>query len=449
MKKFLSIILVLILTAAAFGNGVSLNSPGTRAISMGGAYISIADDYSAPYWNPAGLMNIEGFQASIFLTDIIPLASYERTMPWGEKVDANAETQHILAPNASFLWACKFSEKVHLGLSVIVPAGLGVKWKGEDLKAFNGPEYLGIDPGTGSPIPNPGRNNTFDWEGYIHVLNFSLSAAYKFSDRLNLGAAFHLVNGVVEIHKGVDALDCVTNPVSPAPGNDGMVDTQFDEESDGWGYGLGFGAQYKAAENVTLGASLRTRMSINFEGEAENPLMIPTKSDFKREITWPLWIGGGVAVQATDKLLMAVEIQWSQWSVTEDELTAEYDNATWEALMAASGGNKIVLKWRDQTQMRFGAEYLLNEKWALRGGYYLDPAPGPDNTQTIILPNTHFDVVTAGVGYKIDKWTFDLAFEYLKGRVRNIEESSLYENMPGKHGLNIIVSSFAVTYKFK
>ncbi len=79
MKKTVTVLAIFALAGAAFGNGIALNSPGTRALAMGGAYISIADDYSAPYWNPAGLQNGDGMQATFFLTDIIPLAKYERS----------------------------------------------------------------------------------------------------------------------------------------------------------------------------------------------------------------------------------------------------------------------------------------------------------------------------------------------------------------------------------
>jgi hypothetical protein len=35
---------------------------GARAIGLGGAFVSIADDASATYWNPAGLTNMRGNQ---------------------------------------------------------------------------------------------------------------------------------------------------------------------------------------------------------------------------------------------------------------------------------------------------------------------------------------------------------------------------------------------------
>ncbi|NIM03411.1 hypothetical protein GTN66_04580, partial [bacterium] len=35
---------------------------GARSLAMGGAYVGLADEASAPYWNPAGLTQIDEYQ---------------------------------------------------------------------------------------------------------------------------------------------------------------------------------------------------------------------------------------------------------------------------------------------------------------------------------------------------------------------------------------------------
>lgn len=64
---FLIILLILFATTSlvnfrtmanddAVGSGAILSSGfGARALGMGGAYVALANDYSAPYWNPAGI----------------------------------------------------------------------------------------------------------------------------------------------------------------------------------------------------------------------------------------------------------------------------------------------------------------------------------------------------------------------------------------------------------
>jgi len=63
MKKgrifFSSITLLCFLSPLALANGLNLNSLGTRALTMGGAFVGLADDFSAIYWNPAGIAQFD------------------------------------------------------------------------------------------------------------------------------------------------------------------------------------------------------------------------------------------------------------------------------------------------------------------------------------------------------------------------------------------------------
>ena len=45
---------------------------GARATAMGGAFTAVADDFSAAYYNPAGLAQIEGYSISIEYLLVLP-----------------------------------------------------------------------------------------------------------------------------------------------------------------------------------------------------------------------------------------------------------------------------------------------------------------------------------------------------------------------------------------
>jgi hypothetical protein len=72
--------LVFTLTVASFASGQE--GPGSRASGMGGAFVAVADDASAVYWNPAGLASGPVFNVMIDFgaTDLTP----------GEPADAEA-----------------------------------------------------------------------------------------------------------------------------------------------------------------------------------------------------------------------------------------------------------------------------------------------------------------------------------------------------------------------
>jgi len=122
--------LIIAISSTAFANGLSLNSVGARALGLGGAFVGVANDATAIYWNPAGLAG-QGSSILVFGTDIMPMATYKMDLAG---IDAKTNTKHYISPNAFFNYNMgKFS----VGLGVYVPAGLGAEWNSAD---FGSPE---------------------------------------------------------------------------------------------------------------------------------------------------------------------------------------------------------------------------------------------------------------------------------------------------------------------
>jgi long-chain fatty acid transport protein len=206
-------------------------------------------------------------------------------------------------------------------------------------------------------------------------------------------------------------------------------------------------------DKFSLGFTLRTPTKIKFSGDAKNSMLAspylaslnaPTESGIEREATWPLWVCAGVAFKPVEKLTITMDAQYTQWEKI-DTIPATFDHPVWEA--AVKEGAELTFEWEDKIQLRFGLEYLVSEKFALRGGYYYDPAPSPNNTLNILLPSITYDVITVGFGYKTGKMNIDFCFEYLMGRDRTVGlmEALPDAGMPGVHGMDILVPNIAVT----
>ncbi len=83
MKKYILLLLVILMVLNPQTYAVGVTKTGTtaagflvidvgpRATGMGSAYVSIAKDATAMYWNPAGIANLEGIQATFCNTDWI------------------------------------------------------------------------------------------------------------------------------------------------------------------------------------------------------------------------------------------------------------------------------------------------------------------------------------------------------------------------------------------
>ena len=74
MQVFAAILAVALLFAqGAEAGGFALSGVGSKAIGMGGAFRGLADDWSAAYWNPAGLtrsqaLHSDGVSSSAIIT---------------------------------------------------------------------------------------------------------------------------------------------------------------------------------------------------------------------------------------------------------------------------------------------------------------------------------------------------------------------------------------------
>ena len=120
----------------------------------------------------------------------------------------------------------------------------------------------------------------------------------------------------------------------------------------------------------------------------------------------------GMALQATDTLLVSAELTWLDWSraAKRSRLRAsDPDRPTDLAVI----DQHTPLNWRDQYVIAIGLAYDLGGRTILRAGYNYGRNPIPDDTLSPLLPNIAEHHLTCGVGARLtDQWRMDVAFEY-------------------------------------
>ena len=75
-RLFVGFAALMFVVSTASAAGLSTFGVGARARSMGGAFRAIADDWSAAYWNPAGLANLKSSELDFTLLVVNPRPSY-------------------------------------------------------------------------------------------------------------------------------------------------------------------------------------------------------------------------------------------------------------------------------------------------------------------------------------------------------------------------------------
>ena len=418
-----------LLPSFAPANGFNLNGLGSRAQGMGGAYVSLANDFSAVFWNPAGAAGFKQKTFGFFVNDLIPTNTYrlEILIPEVPDIDAKTKTSHYLGMLGGFYMPV--SSKVVLGLGVSTPSLYGTKWTGDD--------FTGLAGGA-----------SYIWMSKVAVLSLSPMVAVKLSEAVSVGAAINFNHGVFNLKKPAGTS-------SYPPQIDGQVAAgladlgQYEETMNGWSFGATVGLLVRPVEDLSIGLTVRTPSTMSFNGSALLSYMslydLPDTSDLVRDMPWPLWIAGGVSFRPFERLLLSADVHWTQWSKL-DQLTTDYLDPVWADLAEVDGRDVLVLDWKDTTQIRFGAEYTLDPTTALRAGYYHDPAPGPESTLTVLLPTHTFEAFSIGVGKTVGDLQLDFGLEYMAGNTRTAPDTP--DSMPGTYGAKMVVPTISITYKF-
>jgi long-chain fatty acid transport protein len=404
-KLFLTVVLAAGLTTGLFANGLNLNGNGSKANAMGGAFVGLANDFSAAYWNPAGLAQMTKASFSIYGSDILPFGTYQFSLAG---IDAKSKFKHYLIPALGYFQP--LGDKIVVGVYLNAPSGAGAEWDGEDLANL--------------------VEGVYDWKSKLGIFTISPSIAYKISDKVMLGATLDINYGML-------------NMAQPTPGLG-----QYSEDLKGWALGGTFGLLVKPVKQFSFGVTYKLPFTAKLKGDVTIPIVEyygwPTTVAGTRSATWPQWLAAGIAVKPTDKLTFTADVQYTNWEKLQT-IPVVFENDAWQDNLAAGAAYQLL--WKDTTQFRFGVEYMASKRLALRAGYYFDPNPGPPETQNVLLPEFKYNWVTAGFGYTSEKIVIDFSVEYGTGTDITVP-LGFEDGMPGIHGMKIVAPSLSFTYKF-
>ncbi len=406
VRLSLAVILAAGLTTGLFANGLNLNGNGSKANAMGGAFVGLADDFSAAYWNPAGLAQMTTASFSLYGSDIMPFGTYQFDLAG---IDAKSTFKHYLIPALGYFQP--IGDKIVVGVYVNAPSGAGATWDGEDLAPLVGGLY--------------------DWNSKLGIFTISPSIAVKLSEKIMLGATLDINYGMLKMCQPVQDIG------------------QYSEDLKGWALGGTFGLLVKPVKEFSFGVTYKLPFTAKLKGDVTIPIVEyygwPTTVTGTRSATWPQWLAAGIAIKPTDKLTFTADVQYTNWKKLQT-IPITFENADWQDNLA--GGAAYQLLWKDTTQFRFGAEYMVSKGLALRAGYYLDPNPGPVDTQNLLLPEFKYSWITGGFGYKSEQIAIDFSLEYGTGTDIVVPPGVYAHAMPGTHGMTIVAPSLSFTYKF-
>ena len=313
----------------ALANGFYTPTVGPRAGAMGGAFIGLADDYSAVYWNPAGITQIKGMEATVTGHDVVSLASRDGLVRYyGDTEDryalvslgATSETTNRIAPGVFFFTDAGPLRSVFdkVGVAAYTLTEYGSKWTGDDV--FSGDNFILHEHDFDYRFLAADMQ---DYESRIKTYVISPVFAKEIVPGLSVGvtaniAYSHFTLSDVYMETYVDSVE------TPAPDDDyllAITPVQFTDDVIGWGYGATVGVLFRVNRQASAGMVIRTPMTISYDGVYSARISgggevaeSAYRSDF--EVKYPAWIGAGFAYRdfLFKGLTVTGDMQWTGWS---------------------------------------------------------------------------------------------------------------------------------------
>ena len=387
---------------------LSFSDPGARSMGFGGAFVALADDATAAFANPAGLVQLLRPEISIegrrwFYSTPFTEGGRVEGLPTGNGIDTAADLRTVTSDDD--LTGLSF-------LSLVYPKG---DWSlalfRHELANFEFfSETQGLFTGGATSL---GRFWDQRATSDVKVVSYGLSTAYRINDKfdLGLGVVYHDVS--IEANATLflpddDTLASVFAPNSYLPERSVVSERNAGDDAD-WAFTAGF--LWRPSERWSIGGVYRQGPEVEGVGELTAgqafDLGVPPGGVLFREsavLELPEIYGLGFAYRDPSGRL-TVSFQWDRVEYSSIADSLELDDRTID----------------DVDELHLGAEYVFLDSTpivALRFGTWYEPdhqmrATTDEPLALALLPRGDDEMhYAAGLGVVLQNFQIDLGFDF-------------------------------------
>jgi len=365
----------------SYGSGYSVYEQGAAAMANAGAFTARANDPSALFFNPAGIMQLKGVQFSLGTTPILLTGSeFDSTLTSGPFTGGTFSQDDNAAWPSNLYLTHKINKKnIAWGFSVTSPFGLKTQW---------GPTFDG---------------RYISREANLAVINVGGHVAFGLGENWAVAVGVDYAKADIrELSKNIDlsgfaAPDGFTKLTGNGEDLGYDLSVRWAQGKKGWSWGLTYRSEMKPEingdvefENIPgfLAAAFP-----NGGATATIPLPATAQTGFGK-------IG--------DKWEWEFDVVWTDWSVF-DRLQIDIENNT----LAVADVDQLE-EWKTTYSYRAGATWHLSDAHAIRFGGYYDTNPVPDEHVRPRLPDADRTSAQIGYGFQTKKgFSFDIAYQAL------------------------------------
>jgi len=437
----LTVICAWCLTASAWGGGLEISGVGAKAKAMGGAFRAVADDWSAAYYNPAGLFYTTEDRLSFNEVFTYYQYSYRPDVNYdGYGVgfyDGKIYNRYKIMTNPTLGGYMKFpvaGRQVAAGFAVFQPFDKNVSW--QVFSPLN----------NGASLPGQQIQHNLD------AVAINVMGAIELKENL---LSIGISGGLLKNDLVYGSFFLRPNPADPSSVFYNQVASRPNElitewqNSDGEGYApnLRAGLMLKPTPRLNIGLSYSIKTKATVDGQTYFYYYMPdneayhtrpevrtypdslnyilssgaiyqANADFKTDVTLPAQLAGGLAFQLNDRTLIAADLEYTFWSQFEGykfRYTFASDNITTNAPLNAwmTEDMAVPVDWKNSLKGSIGLQYAYRDGILLRCGYAADDSPVKDGTQTPAFFDPGLShSFNLGLGLIFENVIIDLATEY-------------------------------------
>ncbi len=327
-----------------------------------------AYDASTAFTNPAGMVRLDRNEIDASVNGIFPTINFSGTNTVGAARTPGTTGGNLIEPSATAgtfaVWS--FSPDLKFGFGATAPFGQRIA---------NPADFVGRYQSLVSKITD---------------LNFTISAAYRVTDRLSIGGGpvvdYFDTRLTQAQNIGVNAI--TGDPVGSVYGDD-------------VGVGFDIGALYQIDEGTRAGINYRSRISHRVSGTqsifvppllaagspATAALLARLDSSANADVTLPDNVSIGLYHEITPHWAVMSDLQWTHWSLLK-EIT----------IVPSNGAplTNLPENWHSTWFVGVGTSYRVLDELLLQTGFSYDQSPVPDFYRTTRVPDT--DRYNLGVG---------------------------------------------------
>lgn len=430
--------------ASGFSAGYMVFEQNASAFGTGyaGASTSIQDP-STIFYNPAGLAQLKGSQASALVHLILPsspfkdkgsfaqLGARKTSFSGGNGGDAG---ESAWVPN---LYAShQLNDRVYFGLGITCPFGLATKYKGNWIG-----RYFGI-------------------KSELKTININPVVSLKVNDTFSIGGGITVQYAEAKLTSAIDFGGLHGANVPGSPFGSGKSDGLFKLKGDDWGVGFNVGALYQPTPDSRIGLSFRSSVSTQLSGDATykrsaagDILSTATKrfvnTKAKANLTTPEMIIFGVAHDIAPQWKIMADVAWTYWKRFK-ELRIRFKNPAENDFVDEQN-------WKNAWRFALGTQYEFCKGWVFKLGGGIDQSPTRRATRSPRIPDAHRTFLTGGIGYLLgENVSVDLGYGHFffdKAKI-NLKKSfsgalaPLSHNLKGTLKPKVDIVNAQVTFRF-